>query len=440
MKDKAKEMFEVVKCKCFRIAFHRVRNNVNEKIIRLKSDDVGCFPLSSNTIFILKKDGETCFFRECRKHKPFDIYIKECIDDFYGIANKGIAIENFVQQIPIRTKFTLEECSRFKEYVKECMHKPSFFERIKRIEYYKKKAQLAIFKNQLNVPDDCLQGMGLSSVPSDLNDMLVIFIKYVSNAVMSFQFHSFLNDGEYETYSGARNVATTELARICGLERLVAKAQFTILYIDGEKHCGVLSESAPGHRALDSVCSASPQIQRELTNLKLLDVLCFQPDHWVNNYNVVPAQDGKATSVCAFDNDCNWTFFPYPRVTFSSQCDGAPIIDNKGIVLLPHLDKEVVERLKKINLSELSDQLSPFLNRLQLWALRQRIKMLLHSIEKTEKVRPNFLLTKEKWSTQTMEEELCGKYGNTYLCQYVNKEEQKIANLKGKGNKVVRLK
>lgn len=440
MKEKYKELIEVSKRKFFRIAFRRIGNITEGNNIKLKNIDVACFPLSSNTIHILKMDGKTWFFRECRKHKPFDIYIKECIEDFYKIANRGIAIENFKQKIPIRTKFTEDECSRFKSYIEECMHNPFFFERIYRIEYFKKKARLAIFKNKLNVPDDCLIGMGLAPVPLDLNDMLVIFIKYVSNAVMAYQFHSFLNTGEFETYSGVRNVATTELARLLGLERLIAKAQFVKLEIEGKELFGVLSECAPGIRAFDSSCLTTPQMQRELSNMKILDVLCFQPDHWVNNYNVVLDETEHVFSVCAFDNDCNWTFFPYPRVTFFSQCDGAPIINSQGLISLPFLDKETIEHLKMLDLSNLSKCLQPYLNKLQLWALRKRIKMLLESIEKTEKQNPNLLLMREEWTEQTIEEELSGKYGYTYLCQYVNKEKRKSRNLLGNINTVIRLK
>lgn len=73
--------------------------------------------------------------------------------------------------------------------------------------------------------------------------------------------------------------------------------------------------------------------------------------------------------------------------------------------------------------SKVREALHPYLNRLQIEMCWSRIKTLKAAIDKMLAMKPEFLLGEEDWSEATMEEELSGRYGRTYLDIFVNYEE-----------------
>lgn len=407
--------------------------------ISVSSSEIRCFPLSSNSIYVVNTQSKILFFRECSIHRSFKEYIDDKITEFYGIVTNGLAVENFKETIPFKTKYEKHEIDAFQTVIDSCVARKGFYKRIKNINYYKQINRFAVFSNRYQMPPNSLFGMGLEPVPDELIGLMAIFIKFISNAVSSFTFHDFLKPGKLETFSGARNVATYELAKLLGVEDTVTSACFVKLIIDNNRtKYGVLSDKALGERALDCDVIITPEMQRAFGRLRLLDSLCMQPDHWVNNYNIVINDQGRGINICAFDNDNNYTFIPYPKPEFYSQCNGAPIVKNDRLNY-PFIDKDIVERLYDLNYNTLFSSMKPYLNRLQLWGLWARVKRLKKIISKSTENGSLKLLAADEWSEETILEELSGKYGNTPMFQYYNKENDIKLNKKGRINKVIKF-
>lgn len=410
-----------------------------EMTIKKSKSEISFFSLSSNTIKIFDHCGEIVFFRECRKHEPLKVYLQKKIEDFYYVAEQGSEKVNFLQNIPIEIKYSHDEVNLFREYIERCSVDNAFFEKLRRLNFFLKECNFNIWNGNKIVPPKVLDSLGFLELPKEMAEIFAYFITFVKSAIENYNFHSFVKYGQYETFAASRSLATYQLAKFLGLERLITPAKFVKLVVDGNSFFGVLCSKAPGVRAFDSDYGITPSFHRELTNLKVLDALCLQPDHWVNNYNVTVDENGNAVSVCAFDNDNNWTFMPFHRPSFYSQCSGAPLVEKNGLINLSHLDKDVAERILNVNYEDLQNTMSRYLNYFQLKALLYRFKLLQSSIKKSIKVRPNFLIDAKCWSLDCAKQELDGIFGKTSIWQYLNKKQTEDENRMGKCGSVIKL-
>ena len=288
-----------------------------------------------------------------------------------------------------------------------------------------KKSRFSIWRGDKVIPPKVMNALGFLDLPEDKFEIFAYFITFIRSAIVNYYFHNFLEMEQYETYLANKSLATFHLAKLIGLERLVVPTKFVKLIDGNEVFYGVMCGKAPGIRAFGSSFEMTSSLHRELSNLKVLDALCFQPNHWVNNYNVVLDTDGRAVSVCAFDNDSNWCFMPFYRPTFYSKCGGEPLIDKDGLFRMAHLEKETAIRILEIHLEELDNVMSRYLNFLQLNALHHRLRFLQKAIRKTCRVRSDFLVNAEKWSANFLDSELQGSYGRTYAWQYQYKDQKR---------------
>ena len=410
-----------------------------EEVVEKKQSEISYFSLSSNSIKILDYNGKKCFFRECRKHERFKEYLQKVFNEFYKAAVCSSSLVNFEQRIPIKTQFPLEDVSNFREYVEVCSRKPVFWEKVKHVKFYLKKINFNIWTGNISVPTEILEQIGFSQCPESMRDILVYFLCFISTTVENYFFFDFIALGDYETFAACRSVATYKLAQKLGVGRLVSPAKIVRLVVDGEDYYGVLCPQAGGKRAFDCDCEITPSLHRELINLNILDAICLQPDHWVNNYNVIMDPKGFALSVCAFDNDCNWTFFPWWSPSFKSICDGASIIDENGRINLSYVDACFAENLLNMDVCALIQDLKPFLNRLQLWALKKRLKKIQSLIRDECRRNGSFFVSEDDWNLFMAEDELLGNRGRTYLMQYVKKKETEMHKNRGCQYKQIRF-
>ena len=424
MLESVKESISKYKDRFFIIGYKKkdVENEIELTIEKNKSE-ISYFPLSANTIKIFDYCGEKVFFRECRKHESIDVYLKKSFDEFYLAAEQGMTRENFLQDIPVQTFYSHDAVESFRRYVEKCSGKKDFFERIKNIKFYLKKCQFNIWAKSKIIPPEIMYALGFSELPEGMVDIFAYFITFIKSAVVNYYFHDFCKNGQYESYFANKSLATYHLAKLMRLERLVVPTKFVKLIDGNEASYGVLCVKAPGIRAFDCSFEMTPSLHRELSNLKVLDALCMQPDHWVNNYNVVLDDNGRAVSVCAFDNDNNWCFMPFGHPTFYSKCGGDPLFDRNGLFRLPHLDKETANRILQVHSEDLNNVMSHYLNIFQLKALHCRLRFLQKAIRKTCRVRSDFLVDAENWSANFIDSELQGAYGRTYAWQYQYKDQ-----------------
>lgn len=404
------------------MAYQLTRKKVSEKRISslhisVRKRDVFCFNLSTNPILSFDYHGERCYFRACPRIMDRKRYFLQSIDDFFvSLDHLGIDRRHFKQDFPVKLNFSDEEIRRFKAYLKDKAEDRRFLKMLYNMDLISQKIRFSIWTEQ-TYDQPFFSAFGLEDRPQRTDDISVYFIWCIRSAAVRYRTISIARGREYSHFNAVRAVASRIVAESLGLGHMITSARFCTLHMDdGSSVFGLLSDTAPGTRMLDSSIEPSGMLQRELGNLFLLDLISFQVDHGPNNYNV--DLDG---TVCAFDNDNPMTFFP--RFTISNSFGGcSPFIDDNGIVFRPYLDRNVAERILRLDVHGIKKELKPYLNFLQVAALSHRIRLIRKAIQRTQKESSVFLIDGDNWDLQTVARELSGDYGATYLTKALRSE------------------
>jgi hypothetical protein len=195
-------------------------------------------------------------------------------------------------------------------------------------------------------------------------------------------------------------------------ERITPSEWCSLTTDDGNTWFGLRSASAPGHRMADVRMPPDARMQKTLLELNVLDVLCHQPDHGPNNYNVCTDAQGH-TTVCAFDNDNAQTFFPW--LTTEKPLAGCAPLVRAGRIHRPHLPADTAAALERADIPRLRQRLRPYLNAVQIAAVVYRLKALRRAVRVTAQTDPLFLRADDQWNSDTVAAECSGRYGRTYL-------------------------
>ncbi len=383
-------------------------------------DEISCsaedceFIASSSNIIKIKNEGKNLYLKECRIHSKFSEYLANVIEDYFDLVSKSKntdMIKRFILQ-------DLSDVTLREVYAKLNRVYDDHFRNINKYNY--------------TGWDPCEAGLTTISIEANKGNDFVIdflscefmhFIEYIRNDVNAYEDHLFVSENEYQTTGADNSVATYILSRFLDIEDLVIETKYIWLNI-GENHRKLCSctEQAVGCAAIDMKLPQKSQITgefyRQLFILSLYDVICFQRDHNQENY-FVQLKDDKVNSVLAFDNDSKMTFFPLNTVTNGTSIGCSTVID-EGYINRPFIDEEFCDKLQSTDLSKIFELLSPYISKMQIWALKHRIIRVNKAIERTRENNPNIFLGKSRWKLEMCDEELAGKYGNTYLYHYCN--------------------
>lgn len=265
--------------------------------------------------------------------------------------------------------------------------------------------------------DASVVGLGEASIPADV---LFCFIWYARSEIFSYKLNRGVRLGMWQTYNASRGIATKIIANTLGLSNLIPETKYVRLFVsDKTQRFGSYMDIADGipiekYREYEKERVLTPEIQRSLNQLNILDAITYEKDHRVNNYHI-EFKDNKAVRVCAFDNDSVLCFFINPSPAFSTYAGCSPLVVN-GRYNRPYVDKEIVDKLKDIEFQQLRELLSGYCSLLQTIACYIRVIILRNSILKSMKKGSVRCLNREEWTEQTVKEELMSeKYGLTYL-------------------------
>lgn len=401
-----------------KIIYRLTRKRLNENALgserlSVSKEEVSYFNLSTNSIISFCRDGKTFFFRECPKILPRDDYFEAAISRFFASLNRlEVDKKIFSQELPLDLNFSDEVCEAFEKYIDERKNESDFYERLSKVDAVSEECGFSVWEETL-YDEAFFEKFGFRDVGEELKIITVYFLWCMRSAAISFGTLGIAKGKEYSFFGAVRSICSRIVAEELGVPHLITDARPCLLEIDGEGLFGILSDAAPGKRMADISVAPNGAFQRELLYLNAVDVVCFQPDHGPNNYNVCKVGE-KEYSVCAFDNDNPSTFFPFPKASVSlAGC--SPLVNGDGTVNRPFFDLEFAENIKKINIKKLKNRLRPYLNGVQIFALTRRLNGLKKAIEKTAAVKPEFLLQADEWNDFTVSEELSGKYGVTYL-------------------------
>ena len=224
----------------------------------------------------------------------------------------------------------------------------------------------------------------------------------------------------YNCFSANRSLAVLTIASYLGIDRLLTHVELCRIIIDGRITLeGTMASKATGvaYGQIKSDIShrMTPQLLQSLTNLNLLDVICFEKDHGANNYMNIIDENGRVNSICSFDNDSPSCFSISMSIDFKFTADGRPFVTPNGLCARPYLDKDVVERLMRIDLESLRKDLSCYLNVIQLYCCMRRIKQLQVAIQSSVEKGLTKLLNPNEWTQKMVDDEVKGINGRTYM-------------------------
>lgn len=376
-------------------SFSNLPKNIER--ISCSEKDVRLITNTSNNVMIIEKDGRSLYFRECKIHKEIHKYVADEINYYYSkVSPQYIEDKLFLEN-------ALSENHNFKKFVNMGMTNDK----------------------TSGVYHFCMghggEYIGLNGLDSKQEKRFQSFAQYIWGDLFAYMLNKGVKINQYQIYNAVRSVSFYRVAKLLDLEYLVPKTEFAILNIGSEKIFGTVMEEAQGTTVEKESVEyrrqiSSPSLQHSLNNLNLLDVICFEKDHRVGNYTVT-TKNGKAVSVNAFDNDSP-NSFGMGNAAFKTYMGCSPLI-LKGSLNRPYVDEKLAQKILELNDGKLENSLGNLLNRYQMFALKRRIK----SVKKVLSTAPQkCFLSDEQWNDNTMADECSGKYGNTYLTEFLSKQ------------------
>lgn len=387
-------------------------------VYRCKKMDM-TYIASSNNIIKFSYQDEVYFFKECRVHNDFFSYINIVIDDYFNNV------------------CCFEKKEKIKNYIKKDLEKRDNFKKLRKINNYVEKHYETIKCEYTgwNIGDVGFKSLfkaysqGDMAVIQFMNENCAEFVAYIRNEVYAYDLNNYVKKGNYQTYRPSISIATKKLATIFGLDYMVPASWYIRLVCEEFDKIGIVTRECAGICPLElsekEKLNISPIFQQELNRMNYFDAVCFQRDHKEENYFVEIDNNGKINQVIALDNDSPMTFFPIPKLSFSTSVLCTPVCYGKK-PNRPYIDEEFYNILMRIKMRKLYSCVKmeiPFVQRLCMVIRFSTLKKVMVRIQ---------VLNKDEWSVETIHKEISGEYGKTYLKHYIECDEnQLIAEIMG---------
>ena len=349
---------------------------------------------STNDIKIFRIEGKKYYFRECRRHARFSQYLKGGIKAF--AENNNIESDIIRAIIPDRGLAYFLLCN---------MGTRSY-----------KKSRLNNATNNNNY-----ELIGIDSIIAVKNKTIVDrLVFYISSLIENYKLNGSTKMGEIETFGSSRSVATRIVSEILGIEELIPDIRYVKLEYLRREVVGTLSDNCEGESPYNRdihVYDISGSFQRDINNMELIDVICFQKDHGRQNYNVI--QSGNiGVRLKVFDNDAPSSFFPTFLISFHSYDGCSEYVTKTGLINRPYMDYDVVKKIESIKYDEWKEKLQGHLSKVEILYSYRRIERIKRAIKKSLKEKKVELVKQHMWNDKTIKKETSGEYGETALCDF----------------------
>lgn len=386
---------------CFSLFF-----NLNIYSLEIKTVDVtdSSLYLSEkkgicHNIFILDDGINKKFFKECKvKLSPFET-AKRAIDEYL----KG-------------------SYSNERDSILDCFSSEENLNRFLRIKTYGN--GLAAKWMRSNKSDTSCLGITCKLPVEFCRDVLPGLINYAFSEFVQYFANKNRDVGQLQDVQNLNNIATLRIAKFFGLESLIVNTEYVNLISNGEiVKTGILMDYARGISVWDfkkiQDRRISPRFQMAMSNLMILDSICAQRDREIPNYFVDVSEVGNdVIGINAFDNDMSFNEFVDLK---KSNYDICAIITQDNKISLPHMDKDLAEKILNTDASQLRCILSDILEDWKIEATECRFNQIKEAIENTIDSNENFLLELQDWNSNTIFEEMNGNYGYTYLKRFYSR-------------------
>lgn len=375
-----------------------------EFTIRCSRSEIKYYANTPNTIIYFDHNGQSGFFRECRKHEEQHEYLKRLIADYcqYVFCN---------EHSKECEALLLEKLNDNNNFIK-------FFNMGAGTANY---TNITKFRKTLN--SDYI-GIPLP-YPDWFKSQLLQLVQFVWGALEEYKYNAFLPLGSYHTYNANRTIVTKRIADMIGGDEIIPDTKYMRLILEGQPRIGVVVGKAPGFSpdaAVEGeILGVTSNFQRQSIILNIADVICYQKDHRPGNYYISTDNNRKAYALSAFDNDCPTTLLPTPNVCFYSYSGYSPFVDKKGRVNRPFLDKECVNLLHSLSEEKLRTALGGNISAIQFRMLNQRVNRLQRAIKESVVEGRTTVISPSEWSEETIAKEVSGEYGQTYVKYFIDK-------------------
>ncbi|MBQ9082435.1 MAG: hypothetical protein IJY28_02925 [Clostridia bacterium] len=402
-----------------RVAYALTRKRVDEaalpvREVRLARSALSFFHLSTNPILSFPHEGALWYFRACPEIRTAEAYWDGVRAEFFDSLDRlHISETHFSQELPIATTFDAGAVEAFRAYTARKWQEPDFRRMRMNADELALRRGFSIWADGQTYDEAFFEAFAMHDLPAGCRPIAVYFLWTIRSAAANYRTCGLVRGTRYAFFAASKAMASRIVAEELSMaERITPSEWCRLTTDDGNTWFGLRSASAPGHRMADVRMRPDPRVQKALLELNVLDVICHQPDHGPNNYNVYTDERGTV-SVCAFDNDNAQTFFPWMTAEQSlSSC--APLVQN-GRIHRPHLPASTAEALERTDTARLRRRLKPYLNALQIAAVMYRLNALRNAVRATTQADPLFLRADDQWNDATVAAELSGRYGRTYL-------------------------
>lgn len=372
-------------------------------VLRIKQDSIKLI-MSSSIVYKVEisNGGGVYFFRECEKHLPIKKYIREFTNFYFAcFYNDKILAEEYKKRI-FRS---LENKNNLASFIKMA-----------------KKYSCNMFYEQglLYNKNPKIVGIEGFDSPEDINRIRQ-FLQFALIKLSIYNENLYFRKNRLHTSSSSRIIAYKIVADKIRCGNLSAAAEYCFLKINDDKMIfGTLMPEIDGVFGYEFSKEKrrerfTPLFQKNLLNLNVLDYLCCMRDHTMYNYKIQVDDNGYFINACCFDNNESDAFSNESILSFAGFHNESRLIDENGYFNRPYIDYDVVKSIFMLDKKNLYKSLDSVLNKIQIEKVWERVEFLKSAIKKRADREEKFILHENKWNQATIEEELSGKYGKTYL-------------------------
>ncbi len=353
--------------------------------------------ISHNT-FVLEKDDNKFFFKECKKKLSMYDTAKRTIKEYFK--------DEYIEEQESMIKSLSDEQNLIKFiYMKT---------------YGDGKA--AKWLNSADRSDTSALGLSEPLPDNFKKCVLPDFLPYAFAEFVQYRANRNKKIGEMQINQQLSALATMRIAELLDLSNLVVKTEYIKIKMpDSTEKFGIIMDCAKGMpfrkvKALNCK-KIAPSFQKDISNLMILDALCAQRDRSVGNYFTVVDEKNCVVSLNGYDNEL--AFDNYKNLKSRLFCLPA-LISSDDMLVLPHMDKTLADKILNLSDQDIRCCLEDLLSNSSINATLNRLHQIQNAIRKSINQNPHFLVELSEWSDQTIDEELSVNY-DTYLKYYVKK-------------------
>lgn len=351
--------------------------------------------ISHNT-FVIEKDNNKFFFKECKEKLSMYDTAKRAIQEYF------------------KDKYIEEQDSMLKSLSDE--------QNLLKFIYMKTygDGKAAKWLNSKDRSDTSDLGF-VEPLPTDFKQrVLPDFLPYAFAEFVQYRANKDKKIGELQINQQLAALATMKIAELLDLSHLIVKTEYIkIKTPDSDEKVGIIMDCAKGipFKKIKELGhkNIAPSFQKDISNLMILDALCAQRDRSVDNFFTVISEKNSIVGVSGYDNEL--AFNNYTDLKRKLFCLPA-LINSDDILVLPHMDKTLANNILNVTDNDLGCCLKDLLNEDNINATLNRLHQIQNAIVKSISKNPRFLIESSEWNEKTIDEELSSDH-STYLKNYV---------------------